>query len=70
MRAVAQDGRSQARNRELAVERLVAKLREGLKVRKGRRPTRPSKGAKERRLKEKRQRSEHKRGRKPPRDDD
>ena len=70
VRAVAQDGRSQARNRELAVERLVAKLREGLKVRKGRRPTRPSKGAKERRLKEKRQRSEHKRGRKPPRDDD
>ena len=70
VRAVAQDERSQARNRELAVERLREKLREGLKLRKSRRPTRPSKGAKERRLKEKRERSQQKRDREGPRADD
>src|SRR6188768_1125409 len=42
LRAVAQDERSQARNRELAVERLVAKLAEALRVERRRRPTRPT----------------------------
>uniref|UniRef100_A0A6J5ZW67 Unannotated protein n=1 Tax=freshwater metagenome TaxID=449393 RepID=A0A6J5ZW67_9ZZZZ len=70
VRAIAQDARSQTRNRELAVDRLREKLVESLKTQRARRPTRPSRGSKERRLKEKRQRSEHKRGRKPPRDDD
>ncbi len=70
VRAIAQDARSQARNRELAVERLSERLREALKLRRARRPTRPSKGAKERRLKAKRVRSENKQSRKPPRHDD
>ena len=43
LRAVAQDERSQARNRELALERLVAQLREALRVPRKRRPTKPSK---------------------------
>ena len=66
--AVAQDARSQARNRELALERLREKLAAGLVKPKPRRPTRPSKAAKERRLEDKRQRSERKRGRRPPTD--
>ena len=66
IRAVAQDERSQARNRELAVERLVAQLREGLKVPRRRRPTKPSQAAVERRLEEKRRRSQTKRLRRPP----
>ncbi len=70
VRAIAQDARSQARNRELAVERLSERLRDALKLRRARRPTRPSKGAKERRLKAKRVRSENKQSRKPPRHDD
>ena len=66
LRAVAQDERSQARNRELAVERLVAQLREALKVPRKRRPTKPSRAAVERRLEEKRRRSEAKRLRRRP----
>jgi ribosome-associated protein len=66
--AVAQDARSQARNREIALERLRVKLAEGLVKPKPRRPTRPSKAAKERRLEDKRRRSERKRGRRPPTD--
>jgi ribosome-associated protein len=66
LRAVAQDERSQWRNRELAVERLVASLREALRVQRPRRPTAPSAGARERRLEEKRRRSETKRLRRPP----
>src|SRR5213078_4162638 len=50
LRAVAQDERSQWRNRELATERLVAALREALKVPRKRRPTKPSRAAVERRL--------------------
>src|ERR671938_2069401 len=42
LRAVAQDERSQARNRELALERLVEKLREALRVERRRQPTRPT----------------------------
>jgi ribosome-associated protein len=64
--AVAQDARSQARNRELALERLRERLRAGLVVPKRRRPTRPGKAARERRLESKRRTSERKRTRKPP----
>jgi len=63
LRAVAQDERSQWRNRELATERLVASLREALRVPRRRRPTRPSKAAIERRLEQKRRRSQLKRRR-------
>jgi ribosome-associated protein len=66
--AVAQDARSQARNRELALERLREKLAEGLVKPKPRRPTRPSKAARERRLEDKRRRSQRKRDRRPPAD--
>jgi ribosome-associated protein len=66
--AVAQDARSQARNRELALERLREKLAEGLVKPKRRRPTKPSKAARERRLEDKRRRSQRKRGRRPPTD--
>jgi ribosome-associated protein len=61
LRAVAQDERSQARNRELATERLVEQLRAALRVPRKRRPTKPSKEAVERRLEEKRRRSRLKR---------
>jgi len=66
LRAVAQDERSQWRNRELAVERVVAALREALRVERRRVPTRPSAAARERRLEEKRRRGERKRLRRPP----
>jgi ribosome-associated protein len=61
LRAVAQDERSQARNRDLALERLVAELREALHVPRKRRPTKPTEASVERRLAEKRRRSEKKR---------
>jgi ribosome-associated protein len=70
LRAVAQDERSQARNRELAVERLVEKLREALAVPRRRVPTAPTAGARERRLTGKRRRAEIKRRRRPPTEDD
>jgi ribosome-associated protein len=63
LRAVAQDERSQWRNRELATERLVESLREALRVPRKRKPTKPSKGSVERRLDAKRRRSEVKRHR-------
>jgi ribosome-associated protein len=66
--AVAQDARSQARNRELALERLADKLAAGLRRPKPRRPTRPSRAARERRLEEKRRTSQRKRQRRPPAD--
>ena len=66
LRAVAQDERSQWRNRELAVERLVEALREALRVERRRLPTRPSAAAVERRLEEKKQRARIKRLRRPP----
>jgi ribosome-associated protein len=66
LRAVAQDERSQWRNRELAVERLVEALRRGLKVERRRKPTRPTAQARERRLEEKRRRSQLKQLRRPP----
>ena len=61
LRAVAQDERSQWRNRELATERLVDALREALRVPRKRKPTRPSKAAKERRLEAKKRRGQVKR---------
>ena len=63
LRAVAQDERSQARNRELALERLVAQLREALRVPRKRTPTKPSQAAVERRLEAKRHRARLKRSR-------
>jgi ribosome-associated protein len=66
IRAVAQDERSQARNRELAVERLVAALRDALKVERRRRPTKPTVASRERRLDEKRRRGQVKQLRRPP----
>jgi ribosome-associated protein len=66
LRAVAQDERSQWRNRELAVERLVEVLRGALAVPRRRRPTAPTAASRERRLEQKRRRSETKRLRRPP----
>jgi len=68
LRAIAQDERSQARNRELAVERIADALREALRVERRRVATKPSKAAVERRLEQKRRRSQTKRLRQPPRD--
>ena len=65
LRAVAQDERSQLRNRELAVERLVAALRDALRVERRRVPTKPSAAARERRLEAKKRRGETKRLRRP-----
>jgi ribosome-associated protein len=61
LRAVAQDERSQLRNRELAVERLVERLRQALRVERRRVPTKPTAASRERRLDEKRRRSQVKR---------
>ena len=66
LRAVAQDERSQLRNRELAVERLVAALREALRVERRRVATKPTAASRERRLDEKRRRGATKRLRRPP----
>ena len=66
LRAVAQDERSQLRNRELALERLADRLREGLRLQRRRVPTKPSKAAQERRLEQKRRRGETKKLRRPP----
>ena len=61
VRAIAQDERSQLRNRELATERIVEQLREAVKVRAPRRPTKPTTASKERRLDEKKRRGQTKR---------
>ena len=66
LRAIAQDERSQARNRELATERLADALREALHVPRRRKPTKPSRASVERRLESKRRRSQTKRLRRPP----
>ena len=57
LRAVAQDERSQLRNRELAVERLVEQLRRALKVERRRVPTKPTEASRRRRLDDKQRRS-------------
>lgn len=64
--AVAQDTRSQARNRELALERLAGRIAAALHRPKRRRPTRPSRSARERRLDSKRRRSQRKAQRRRP----
>jgi ribosome-associated protein len=66
VRAVAQDTRSQARNRELALERLRSRLASALAVQRKRRTTRPSAAARRRRLESKRRRGEVKRQRRRP----
>ena len=66
LRAVAQDERSQSRNRELAVERLVEKLRAALAVPRRRVATKPTAGARQRRLEGKRRRARTKALRRPP----
>jgi ribosome-associated protein len=66
IRAVAQDERSQWRNRELAVERIAEQLRAALKVERRRKPTKPTAASRERRLEDKRRRSDTKRMRRAP----
>ena len=68
--AVAQDTRSQARNRELALERLRSRLATALTPARKRRPTSPTRAARRRRLDSKRRRGETKRGRRRPGADD
>jgi ribosome-associated protein len=68
--AVAQDARGQARNRELALERLAEKIAGGLAVPKRRRATRPTRAARERRLQGKRRTAERKRARRKPAEGD
>jgi ribosome-associated protein len=70
MTAVAQDARGQARNRELALQRLAEKIAAGLVVPRRRRPTRPSRAARQRRLERKRQVGERKRARRRPAGED
>lgn len=70
VRAVAQDARSQARNRELALERLRGRLAAALVVRPPRRSTRPTRASVERRLTAKRMGAERKRGRRRPMPDE
>jgi ribosome-associated protein len=67
--AVAQDARSQARNRELALERLARRLSDALTVAPKRHATRPTRASRERRLEEKRQASQRKTARRPPEPD-
>jgi ribosome-associated protein len=64
--AVAQEARSQARNRELALERLRRRLTAALAVQRPRRATRPTQAAVRRRLENKRRQAERKRARRPP----
>jgi ribosome-associated protein len=65
--AVAQDSRSQVRNRQLALERLQARLADALTPRRPRRATRPSAASVERRLTTKRRHGERKQARRSPR---
>ncbi len=66
LRAIAQDERSQLRNKELAIERVIDALRDALRVPRHRVATKPSKAAKERRLESKKRRGETKRLRRAP----
>jgi ribosome-associated protein len=61
VRSIAQDERSQLRNRELATDRIVEQLREAVKVRRPRRATAPTRASQERRLEEKKRRGTTKR---------
>lgn len=66
VRAVSQETRSQRRNRDLALDRLAARIASALAVQRPRRKTKPSRGAKERRMQQKRLRGEKKRLRRRP----
>jgi ribosome-associated protein len=70
VRASAQDTRSQARNRDLALERLRAKLESALAVQRPRRATKPTVSSRRRRVESKKRRSETKRARRRPSGDD
>ena len=70
VRVVADDERSQLRNRALAEERLASRLRTALHVDRPRRPTRPTRGSQQRRVDAKKQRGDIKRGRQRPSTDD
>ena len=69
VRAIAQDTRSQARNRDTALERLAERLSSALAVRRPRRQTKPTRAAQRRRLERKRHRGDVKRARRPPEGD-
>jgi ribosome-associated protein len=68
--AVAQDARGQSRNRELALSRLAAKIATALRVRRRRRPTKPTRASRQRRLDQKRRAGERKRNRRRPAGDE
>jgi ribosome-associated protein len=68
LRAIAQDERSQLRNKELAIERVIESLREALRVPRRRVPTKPSAASRQRRLDQKKHRSQVKRLRRQPPD--
>jgi ribosome-associated protein len=70
VRIVADDERSQTRNRTVALDRLRSRLADALHVPRPRRPTKKSKSAQERRLQDKRQQSERKAARRSPRRDE
>src|SRR3954452_17998469 len=67
--ASAQDTRSQARNREIALQRLQERIQNALRVRKPRRATKPSKAATEKRLNSKRRQADRKAARRRPVDE-
>ncbi len=70
VRAAASESRSQARNRERALERLAARIHDGLRVEPERTATRPTAAARARRVEDKRRRAQTKRRRQAPRGDD
>jgi ribosome-associated protein len=70
VRAVAQDARSQSRNRALALERLAARIARGLEVQRPRRATKPTRASRTRRLDAKRRASERKSARRRPAGED
>lgn len=67
--AVAQDARSQARNRDLALQRLAQRLADALHVPRPRTKTRPTTASRRRRLEDKRRRGQTKQARRPADDD-
>ncbi len=70
VRASSSESRSQARNREVALERLAAKLHAGLRVDPDRRPTKPTRSSKVRRVDDKKRRARTKQTRRAPRADE
>jgi ribosome-associated protein len=68
--AVAQDTRGQARNRELALQRLAEKIAAGLRAPRRRRPTKPTRASRRRRLEQKRRTAQRKQARQRPMGED